>query len=252
MTAKVEQKSSADAAEIEKFARMAESWWDKDGPFKPLHALNPARLHFIHDQICRYFDRDPRALTPFKGLKILDIGCGGGLLCEPMARLGADIFGVDAAEENVAVAKAHAQMVGLDITYRHTLAERLVEEGAAFDVIINMEVIEHVADVDGFLTSCHTLLKPGGIMLVSTLNRTLRSYLMAIVGAEYVLGWLPRGTHEWQKFLTPEEFRAALEQVGFQDIEFEGMVFDIAKRDWALNAKDKAVNYLGAARKGGR
>lgn len=241
--------STVDAQEIEKFARISDSWWDLDGPFKPLHALNPARLTYIRDQLCTHFMRDMHSLKPLKGLKILDIGCGGGLLCEPLSRLGADITGVDAAAENIAVASYHRDQMGLDIVYRHMTAEALVEEGAKFDAIINMEVIEHVADVDAFLKACFNLLKDDGILLVSTLNRTLRSYVMAILGAEYILRWLPRGTHDWDKFLTPDELAAALTKAGFKEPKFEGLNFDLLKRDWMVKPGDTAVNYVGSTTK---
>jgi len=239
------QNSTVDAQEIEKFARISESWWDLDGPFKPLHALNPARLTYIRDQLCAHFMKDTRSLKPLKGLKILDIGCGGGLLCEPLSRMGADITGVDAAEENIAVASYHRDQMGLTIDYRHDTAENLVAQGEKFDAIINMEVIEHVADVRSFLKACHDLLNDEGVMLVSTLNRTLRSFMMAIVGAEYILRWLPQGTHDWQKFLTPEEFAEALNDAGFKNTAFEGLSFNLLERDWAIKSGETAVNYVG-------
>lgn len=241
--------STVDESEIEKFARISQSWWDLEGPFKPLHALNPARLTYIRDQLCEHFALDQRVLKPLAGLKILDIGCGGGLLCEPLSRMGAEITGVDAAEENIKVASYHRDQMDLSITYRHTTAEALVEEGAQFDAIINMEVIEHVADVSIFLSACHNLLRPGGIMLVSTLNRTLKSYLFAILGAEHILKWLPKGTHDWDKFITPNEFAQALIEAGFENPCFEGLSFDLLSREWRVKTKDTAINYMGTGSK---
>src|SRR3712207_3805582 len=203
--------SSIDPGEIERFSRLAETWWDPRGPMAPLHKFNPVRLGFIREQACRRFGRDPKALRPFEGLTLLDIGCGGGLLSEPMRRQGFDVTGVDAAEKNVVTARLHAEQQGLEIDYRHATAEQLLAEGAGpFDVILNMEVVEHVADPGAYLRDCARLLAPDGMMIVATLNRTAKAFALAVVGAEYVLRWLPRGTHDWNKFLTPEEIRAFL------------------------------------------
>ena len=197
--------TTVDPSEIAKFEAMAAEWWDPNGKFKPLHMLNPCRLDYITSQIAAEFDRDLKAPDAFKGLRILDIGCGGGLLSEPMARLGADVVGADAAERNIPVAQIHAQEQGLEIDYRHTTAEALAADGETFDAILNMEVIEHVADPAAYLGACHSLLKPGGLMTCSTINRNPKSFAVAIIGAEYVMRWLPKGTHEWSKFITPDE-----------------------------------------------
>ena len=197
--------TTVDPAEVAKFEAMAAEWWDPHGKFKPLHMLNPCRLDYITTQIAGEFDRDLNAPNPLQGLRILDIGCGGGLLCEPMARLGATVVGVDAAARNIPVAEAHARQSGLDIDYRFGTAEELAENGEVFDIVLNMEVVEHVADPLGYLTACQKLLRPGGLMVCSTINRNPKSFAMAIVGAEYVMRWLPKGTHEWSKFITPDE-----------------------------------------------
>ncbi|MGF1446729.1 MAG: bifunctional 2-polyprenyl-6-hydroxyphenol methylase/3-demethylubiquinol 3-O-methyltransferase UbiG, partial [Pikeienuella sp.] len=190
-------RSGIDPAEIAKFEAMAAEWWDPTGKFKPLHMLNPCRLDYITQQIAAEFDRDLDGPQPFAGLRILDIGCGGGLLCEPMARLGATVVGADAAERNIPVAQVHAEQSGLDIDYRFTTAEAMAAEGEQFDVVLNMEVVEHVASPPSYLSACQALMRPGGLMICSTLNRNPKSYVMAIIGAEYVMRWLPKGTHEW-------------------------------------------------------
>jgi len=238
---------TVDAGEVAKFEAMAAEWWDPQGKFKPLHLLNPCRLDYIVAQIAVEFDRDPAADRPFQGLRILDIGCGGGLLSEPMARLGADVVGADAAARNIPVARLHAEQSGLAIDYRHTTAEALAAQGERFDVVLNMEVIEHVADPPGFLVACHDLLKPGGMMICSTLNRTLRSFTMAIIGAEWVLRWLPRGTHDWNRFITPDELMDLLRKAGLDPVDAKGMVFDPLSWTWALSARDLGVNYVTAS-----
>lgn len=240
---------TVDAAEIEKFAAMAEEWWDPEGKFKPLHKFNPVRVGYIRDKICARFGRDPMQVRPLEGLRILDIGSGGGLLCEPMARLGATIVGVDATEKSVRIAEAHAEQMGLDIDYRFASAEQLVEQGEQFDAVLNMEVVEHVADVDAFLGASAALVKPGGVMFLATLNRTMKSYAFAIVGAEYVLRWLPRGTHEWKKFLKPSELAHILRRHGMTITDLQGVVFNPLKDTWSLDLKDMAVNYLVYAEK---
>ncbi|MFZ5609504.1 MAG: bifunctional 2-polyprenyl-6-hydroxyphenol methylase/3-demethylubiquinol 3-O-methyltransferase UbiG [Pseudomonadota bacterium] len=246
MTAARQRDLSVDRAEIDKFEAMAAQWWDEAGPMRPLHALNPARLEFVHAHLCRHFGRDARALRPFSGLTVLDVGCGGGLLSEPMARLGATVTGIDAGAQNIAAARRHAEAMGLAIDYRAITAEALAGEGARFDAVLAMEIIEHVADVPAFLAACRALVRPGGAIATATLNRTLRSYLMAIVGAEHVLRWLPPGTHDWDKFLTPEELEAHLQVAGFEPVAREGLVFDLGARAWRLG-RDTAVNYLGFA-----
>ncbi|MEL7149150.1 MAG: bifunctional 2-polyprenyl-6-hydroxyphenol methylase/3-demethylubiquinol 3-O-methyltransferase UbiG [Pseudomonadota bacterium] len=236
--------STIDAGEIEKFQAMAAEWWDPNGKFKPLHMLNPCRLEYITSQIAAEFDRDLTGETPFAGLRILDIGCGGGLLSEPMARLGADVVGADAAERNIPVAQVHAEEQGLTIDYRHTTAEALADAGEAFDAILNMEVVEHVADPLAYLTACHALLKPGGLMTCSTINRNPKSYMMAIIGAEHVMRWLPKGTHEWSKFITPDELYSLLEKAGLDPVDRKGFVFNPVSWSWRLSDRDLSVNYV--------
>ena len=236
--------TSIDPGEIEKFQAMAAEWWDPNGKFKPLHMLNPCRLDYITSQIAAEFGRDLETETPFAGLRLLDIGCGGGLLSEPMARLGADVVGADAAERNIPVAQVHAEAQGLEIDYRHTTAEALVSDDETFDVVLNMEVVEHVADPQAYLTACRDLLKPGGLMVCSTLNRNAKSYLFAIIGAEHVMRWLPKGTHEWKKFITPDELFAMLGQAGLDPVDKKGMVFNPVNWSWSLSARDLSVNYV--------
>ena len=241
------QTNTIDPQEVEKFEAMASEWWDSYGKFKPLHMLNPTRLDYIVDQIAAEFTRDITANLPFNGLKILDIGCGGGLLSEPMARLGANVVGADAAERNIPVAKIHAQNSGLEIDYRHTSAEEIAKTSEKFDVVLNMEVIEHVADPLGFLTACKQLLKPNGLMLCSTINRNPKSYLMAIIGAEHVMRWLPKGTHDWNKFITPDELFDLLKNAGFTPVDRKGFVFNPLKWSWAISNQDLSVNYVTAS-----
>ena len=241
------QTNTIDPQEVEKFEAMASEWCDSDGKFKPLHMLNPTRLDYIVDQIAAEFTRDITANLPFNGLKILDIGCGGGLLSEPMARLGANVVGADAAERNIPVAKIHAQNSGLEIDYRHTSAEEIAKTSEKFDVVLNMEVIEHVADPLGFLTACKQLLKPNGLMLCSTINRNPKSYLMAIIGAEHVMRWLPKGTHDWNKFITPDELFDLLKNAGFTPVDRKGFVFNPLKWSWAISNQDLSVNYVTAS-----
>jgi 2-polyprenyl-6-hydroxyphenyl methylase/3-demethylubiquinone-9 3-methyltransferase len=238
---------SLDAAEVAKFERMAAEWWDPHGKFKPLHQMNPVRLEYIVRQISGRFGRDPRGNQPFAGLRLLDIGCGGGLLSEPMARLGAEVVGADAAARNIPVAQVHAQASGLSIDYRHATAEMVAETGERFDVVLNMEVIEHVADPPAYLRAIHRLLAPGGLHVCSTLNRNAKSYLMAIIGAEQVMRWLPRGTHDWRKFLTPDELFDLLRKAGLRPVDRMGMVFNPLSWDWRLSERDLSVNYVTAS-----
>ncbi|MEH6674277.1 bifunctional 2-polyprenyl-6-hydroxyphenol methylase/3-demethylubiquinol 3-O-methyltransferase UbiG [Sulfitobacter sp.] len=241
--------STVDPAEIEKFQAMAAEWWDENGKFKPLHMLNPCRLDYITTQIAGEFDRDLKAPQPFRGLRILDIGCGGGLLSEPMARLGATVVGADAAAGNIPVAQVHAQQSGLEIDYRHTTAEALAEAGEQFDVVLNMEVVEHVASPIDYLIACRTLLKPGGLHLCSTLNRNPKSFMMAIVGAEHVMRWLPKGTHDWSKFITPDELFDLLHKAGLTAVDRKGFVFNPITWSWRLSDRDLSVNYVTASLK---
>lgn len=239
--------NTVDPAEIEKFQAMAAEWWDPNGKFKPLHMLNPCRLDYITAQIAGEFDRDLTQPNPFQGLRILDIGCGGGLLCEPMARLGATIVGVDAAERNIPVAMAHAEQSGLTIDYRHTTAEAMAADGEQFDVVLNMEVVEHVADPLAYLTACQQLLKSGGLMICSTINRNPKSFAVAIVGAEYVMRWLPKGTHEWHKFITPDELFDLISKAALDPVDRKGFVFNPITWAWKLSDRDLSVNYVTAS-----
>lgn len=234
---------TVDPDEVAFFAKIADTWWDPKGPFKPLHQLNPTRLKYIRDICCEHFGLDTQDLHPFNGLSLLDIGCGGGLISEPMARLGADVTGVDASEKNIKTASVHAEQNGINIRYLNTTAEKLADAGHQYDIIVNMEVIEHVADVDAYLKACHSLLKPDGVMLVSTLNRTAKSMLFAKIGAEYIMRWLPVGAHDWQKFITPDELSSYLEKAGFQTDKPTGFCFNLLARKWRLDMSDTAVNY---------
>ena len=242
---------TVDAGEIARFEAMAAEWWDPHGKFKPLHMLNPTRLDYIIAQIAAEFGRDRKADRPFAGLRLLDIGCGGGLLCEPMARLGADVTGADAAERNIPVARLHAEQSGLAIDYRHTTAEALAAAGETFDVVLNMEVIEHVADTTAYMAACAALMKPGGIMICSTLNRTAKSFALAIIGAERVMRWLPKGTHDWNKFITPDELAALIAGAGLEQVDRKGFVFNPLAWSWAISDRDLSVNYVTASVKPG-
>jgi 2-polyprenyl-6-hydroxyphenyl methylase/3-demethylubiquinone-9 3-methyltransferase len=239
--------NTVDPAEVAKFEAMAAEWWDVGGKFKPLHMMNPVRLDYITRQIAAEFGRDLTKALPFSGLRLLDIGCGGGLLAEPMARLGATVVGADAAERNIPVARLHAEQSGLIIDYRHTTAEALAEAGEAFDVVLAMEIVEHVADPQGFVTTCRNLLKPGGLMVMSTLNRTTKSFLAAIIGAEWIMRWLPKGTHDWAKFIQPDELRAMILQAGLDAVDRKGFVFNPVSWQWAISDRDFSVNYVTAS-----
>jgi 2-polyprenyl-6-hydroxyphenyl methylase/3-demethylubiquinone-9 3-methyltransferase len=240
--------ASIDPAEVAKFSALAAEWWDPGGKFAPLHKFNPVRLAFIRDQAAAHFGRDARSLRPFEGLSLLDIGCGGGLLAEPMTRLGFAVTGADASEKNIGTAKAHAAQTGLAIDYRATSAESLVAEGRRFDLVLNMEVVEHVADVSAYLSACAALVKPGGLTFVATLNKTLKSLALAKIGAEYVLNWLPRGTHDWNRFLAPAELERSLEESGLNILKRQGVSFDPLAWDWKLSS-DVDVNYMIVASK---
>ncbi len=235
---------SVDTEEVAKFENMAEEWWDPHGKFRPLHMLNPCRLDYITAQISAEFGRDLVQARPFEGLRILDIGCGGGLLSEPMARLGAEVVGADASERNVRVAQVHAERQDLTIDYRHGTAEELSEAGETFDAVLNLEVVEHVADPPAFLSECANLLRPGGLMICSTINRNTKSFMLAIVGAEYVMRWLPRGTHDWSRFLTPEELLDLLQRAGLETVDRKGFVFSPVSWSWSVSERDLSVNYV--------
>jgi 2-polyprenyl-6-hydroxyphenyl methylase/3-demethylubiquinone-9 3-methyltransferase len=239
--------TTLDPAEVAKFEAMAAEWWDPNGKFKPLHLMNPCRLDYITSQIAAEFDRNLAEPAPFAGLRILDIGCGGGLLSEPMARLGATVVGADAAPRNIPVAQVHAEQSDLTIDYRHTTAEDLAAAGEQFDVVLNMEVVEHVADPLAYMTACQQLLKPGGLMICSTLNRNPKSFLMAIIGAEWVMRWLPKGTHDWAKFITPDELYGLIRQAGLDPVDKKGMVFNPVSWRWAVSDRDLSVNYVTAS-----
>ena len=240
--------SSVDAAEVERFSRHAADWWDTRGPMAALHKFNPVRLAYIRDQAAGHFDRDPKKLDCLKGLRMLDIGCGGGILSEPLARLGAQMVGADPAEENIAAARAHAEETGVAIDYRATTAEELAAAKERFDVVLAMEVVEHVADVSAFIATCAAMVKPGGLMIAATLNRTLKSFALAIVGAEYVLRWVPRGTHQWDKFVTPVELETAIEENGLHVIGERGVIYSPFADRWQLSS-DMDVNYMLVAQR---
>jgi len=230
-------------AEIAKFTAMAEEWWNPNGKFKPIHKFQPVRLGYIRETLLGHFGRDGSVRRPFEGLKILDVGCGGGLLSEPMARLGATVTGIDASERNIRIATLHAEQSGVEVDYRATTSEALAAAGEMFDVVLNMEVVEHVDNVPLYMKSCADCTAPGGLMFTATLNRTARAFAMAIVGAEYVLNWLPKGTHDWRKFLTPEEIKALLKRNGLTVIDEQGVVFSPISDSWKLS-RDMAVNYM--------
>jgi 2-polyprenyl-6-hydroxyphenyl methylase / 3-demethylubiquinone-9 3-methyltransferase len=243
--------STVDPAEVARFDRLAREWWDPKGPMRPLHRLNPVRLQYIRDRACRRFGRGERGPQPLAGLAVLDVGCGAGLLSEPIARLGAKVAGLDPAPTNIAVARRHAERAGLTIDYREEEIEAVVARGEHFDVVLAMEVVEHVPDVPAFVSACCRAVRPGGLLVMATLNRTLRAYALAIVGAEYVLGWLPRGTHQWEKFVTPDELREAIEEGGLDVNEVRGVSYNPLSGAWSLSG-DTAVNYMICAESGAR
>ena len=244
------RESRVDAGEVQRFSDMAARWWDENGPMKPLHRINPVRLGFLKQRICKHFGRDPGAFNALAGLTILDIGCGGGLLTEPLARMGATVTGVEPSGDAIAVARAHAEEQGLKIEYVNGLAEDMAAAGRTFDVVLAMEVVEHVPDVAEFMAIAAALIRPGGYFGGSTLNRTLRSFALAIVGAEYVLRWVPKGTHRWEKFVTPHEFVRAMEDAGLTPQPAQGMIYNPLGDQWLL-AGDTAVNYFITAGKPG-
>ncbi|WP_127144115.1 bifunctional 2-polyprenyl-6-hydroxyphenol methylase/3-demethylubiquinol 3-O-methyltransferase UbiG [Pelagibacterium montanilacus] len=241
-------RSTIDADEIGKFQKMADQWWDETGKFAPLHKIGPVRLDYIREHALARFGRDGSAMRPFEGLRLLDIGCGGGLLCEPMTRLGADVVGADAGETNIKVAALHAEQSGLEIDYRTTTAEALAGAGERFDIVLNMEVVEHVADVSLYMESCASMVRPGGLMIVSTINRTARAWALAIVAAERVLRWLPRGTHQYEKLVTPDELKCAAARNGLDVLDISGMSFNPLTNRWS-RTRDTGVNYMMAMRK---
>ncbi|MEM1362311.1 MAG: bifunctional 2-polyprenyl-6-hydroxyphenol methylase/3-demethylubiquinol 3-O-methyltransferase UbiG [Pseudomonadota bacterium] len=238
---------SVNDAEIAKFEAMAADWWNPNGKFKPLHLMNPCRLDYITAQIAMEHDRELGDARPFEGLNLVDIGCGGGLLSEPMARLGASVTGVDASEATIPVAQIHAAQMGIDITYRETTGEVLAREGKAFDVVLAFEIIEHVASPQEFVATCASLLAPGGVLVMSTLNRTPQSFAKAIIGAEHILRWLPVGTHDWRKFVSPDELWSMFEAAQLTPVDRKGFVYSPLSGRWKLSANDLSVNYAATA-----
>lgn len=243
-----QRSQTLDDTELARFAALAADWWNPKGTFRPLHQIGPARLSFIRNRLVEHFRLDPRGLKPYAGLRLLDIGCGGGLVCEPLARLGGAVVGIEPAEKNIRAARVHAEPQGLGIDYRVARVEDLAAAGELFDAVICLEVVEHVPDVGAFLASSAKLVRPGGIMVVSTINRTMKSFALAIVGAEYVLRWLPVGTHQWDRFVMPGELAAHLASAGLTTGAAEGMVYNPLNDSWSLS-RDTDVNYLVAATK---
>jgi 2-polyprenyl-6-hydroxyphenyl methylase / 3-demethylubiquinone-9 3-methyltransferase len=239
---------TVDQDEVARFSRLAGEWWDPHGPMATLHKFNPVRLAYIRDRTAEHFGRDPKSLDSLSGLRFLDIGCGAGILCEPLARLGASAVGADPSAKNIAVAQAHAAQSGLTIDYRDTTVEQLAEAGERFDVVLAMEVVEHVTDVGLFIAHAGAMVKPGGLLFVATLNRTAKSFAFAIVGAEYILRWLPRGTHRWDKFVTPDELEIAIEQGGLHITGESGVIYNLMADRWQLS-RDTDVNYMVVAEK---
>jgi 2-polyprenyl-6-hydroxyphenyl methylase / 3-demethylubiquinone-9 3-methyltransferase len=238
--------STVDEAEVTRFSALAAQWWDPRGKMAVLHKFNPVRLGFIKEAACRHFGHDEKRLDALAGLRVLDIGCGGGILSEPLARLGAAVVGADPSQANIAAAQLHAADAGVSVDYRATTAEALADAGERFDLVLAMEVVEHVADLDLFVRRCTEMVQPGGLMITATLNRTLKSFALAIVGAEYVLRWLPRGTHQWEKFVTPDELEAALERHGLAVVDETGVIYDLLADRWRLST-DMDVNYMVVA-----
>ena len=249
MQPKLKENISVDVQEIAHFSALAERWWDETGPFKPLHDINPLRIGFIRDHAINHFGLRSNTLNQLSGLSLVDIGCGGGLISEPMARLGAQVTGVDASEKNIGVAALHAAQTGLAIDYQNRTAEALVKDGKQFDIVLALEIVEHVADVSAFTAAIAALVKPGGLLFMSTINRTAKSYLFAIIGAEYVLRWVPKGTHQWKKFIRPSELCGQLRSNGLELKEMTGMTLHPLKFEWQLTPRDLDVNYLLVAEK---
>ena len=235
--------TTIDPEDVARFSAIADEWWDPDGKFRPLHRFNPVRLQYIRDRMCAHFGRDPRSLRPFEGLKFLDVGCGGGLISEPLARMGASVTAIDASEKNIGTARVHAEKNGLDIDYRATTVEDLAATGESFDAVISMEVVEHVADVDLFLDGCAALMADRGAIVLATLNRTPKSFAFGIVGAEYIMRWLPRGTHDWKKFVRPSELTRALRRNRVAVDDISGLTFNSLNGAWRISG-DVSVNYV--------
>jgi len=235
--------TTIDQDEVARFSAMAAEWWDPKGKFRPLHKFNPVRLTYIRDHIATHFGREPKSDKPLAGLRVLDIGCGGGLLSEPMARMGAEVLGADASRTNIEVASIHAEQSGVNVSYEAVTSEELAARGERFDIVLNMEVVEHVSDVDLFLTSCAEMVKPGGLMFVATINRTMKARALAIIGAEYVLRWLPRGTHQYEKLVRPEEIESPLSASGLNVIDRTGVFYNPLQDQWNLS-RDMDVNYM--------
>ena len=248
MTHAPQKTQTLDRDEVARFARLAGDWWDERGPFRQLHRINPVRLTYIRDQLCQRFGRDAKQAGSLAGLSVLDIGCGGGLVCEPLARLGASVTGIDPAAENITAAKAHASAGGLSIDYQVATAEELAARGQSYDAVLLLEVVEHVPDVPAFIKTVAPLVKPGGVIILSTLNRTLKAYALAIVGAEFILRWLPVGTHQWQRFVQPEELASALSAACLSLASTEGLIYDPFADEWRLGS-DTDVNYFATARR---
>ena len=235
-----------DPAEVERFQALAKAWWDPTGKFRPLHQIGPTRLAFVRDELARHFGRETGGLRPLKDLSLLDVGCGGGLMSEPLARLGAQVTGIDPGEKNIRIARGHAEPQGLAIDYRVSTVEELVATGARYDAVVCLEVVEHVPDVGAFVKACADLVRPGGMLILSTINRTLKSYALAIVAAEYVLGWLPRGTHQWERFITPDELTTHVAAAGLAAPRLKGFVYNPLRDAWSLS-DETGVNYLLSA-----
>jgi 2-polyprenyl-6-hydroxyphenyl methylase/3-demethylubiquinone-9 3-methyltransferase len=240
--------TTIDQSEVDRFSAMAAEWWDPTGKFKPLHKFNPVRLSYIRDLVCENFGRDVRSHKPFEGLRFLDIGCGGGLLSEPMARMGATVVGADPSEKNVRIAETHAAESGVSVDYRAVSAEQLAEAGETFDVILNMEVVEHVADVNLFISTCASMVRPGGLMFVATINRTFKANALAIIAAERILRWLPKGTHSYDKLVKPEELEAPLQAGGMEITHRTGVFYNVLQDRWNLS-RDMDVNYMMLAKR---
>ncbi len=240
--------TTIDQGEVDRFSAMAAEWWNPAGKFRPLHKFNPVRLAYLRERICENFGRDPRSPRPLEGLRVLDIGCGGGLLSEPVARMGAQVVGADPSEKNIGIASTHAAQSGVEVDYRAMSAEQLVEAGESFDVVLNMEVVEHVADVDLFVSTCAGMVRPGGLMFVATINRTLKAAALAIFAAENILRWLPRGTHQYDKLVRPEELEKPISAAGLEIVHRTGVFYNPLQDRWNLSA-DMDVNYMMLAKR---